>query len=240
MALVNSSMLEKVEVIKKINIIIPIFNEAKVIQVVLDELCKKSNWNIIIVNDGSIDNSMDICKKFPVTIIDHFENLGQGAALRTGIEYSLKNNSDILCTFDSDGQHKVTDLENMISLLINGDYDIVLGSRFLTKKSKMPFKRFLLLKAAKLFDNLFYSGWNFTDVHNGLRVFTNKAAHKLDLSADRMEHASLITKSVVVNRLKYAEFPVEIIYSQYSISKGQNFKSLVHLGFKLLKLKFTK
>jgi glycosyltransferase involved in cell wall biosynthesis len=223
---------------KNINVIVPVFNESKVIRLVLEELCKNPNWNIIIVNDGSFDNSMEVCKKFPVTIINHHDNLGQGAALRTGVEYSLKNNSDILCTFDSDGQHKVADLENMIRLLIDGDYEIILGSRFLTKKSKMPFKRFFLLKVAKLFDNLFFSGSNFTDVHNGLRVFTSNAAFKLDLSANRMEHASLITKSIVVNRLIFAEYPVEIIYSEYSISKGQNFKSLIQLGFKLLKLKF--
>ena len=226
--------------LKRIDVIIPIFNEDKVIQIVLDELCKMRNWNIIIVNDGSTDNSIEVCKKFPVIILNHSENLGQGAALRTGIEYSLKNNSDILCTFDSDGQHKVNDLEKMITLLIDGDYDIVLGSRFLSNKSKIPFKRLIMLKAAKLFDILFYSGWNFTDLHNGLRVFTNKAAYKLNLSANRMEHASLITESIVVNRLKYKEYPVEIIYSKYSVSKGQNFKNLIQLGFNLLKLKFIK
>jgi glycosyltransferase involved in cell wall biosynthesis len=226
--------------LKKIDVIIPIYNEEKVIQIVLDELCKMNNWNVIIVNDGSTDNSIDICKKFPVTILNHFENLGQGAALRTGIEHSLKNNTEILCTFDSDGQHKVNDLEKMITLLIDGDYDVVLGSRFLTKKSKIPFKRYVLLRLAKLFDILFYSGRNFTDLHNGLRVFTNKSAYKLNLSANGMEHASLITESIAVNKLKYTEYPVEIIYSKYSISKGQNFKNLIHLGYKLLKLKLTK
>jgi glycosyltransferase involved in cell wall biosynthesis len=217
-------------------IIIPFYNEEKILQFVLNQFKNKIGYKIILVNDGSTDNSIFICSNYKFTLLNHKNNLGQGAALRTGILYAIENNADIICTFDSDGQHKLTDLDNMIEKFKISKVDIILGSRFLNSNKLIPFKRKILLKFAIFFQFILIGG-KFTDVHNGLRVFSRSAALKLNLSADKMEHASFIISSILKNKLTYLEFPVEIIYTNYSINKGQKLPQIIKIGLNLLKLK---
>ena len=224
---------------KKIYVIVPVFNEEKVLKSVLDDLTANKLWEVIVVNDGSNDNSRNICNNYNIKIIDHIVNSGQGAAIRTGINYSIQNNADIICTFDSDGQHRVDDLQNMINLMLeNEKIDVVIGSRFINNVSKIPFRRKIALKFAVLFSKLVFGG-NFTDVHNGLRVFTNNSARKINLVSNRMEHASLISESISKQNMRFVEMPVDIIYSEYSISKGQKLKDIIMMGFKLLLIKIN-
>jgi glycosyltransferase involved in cell wall biosynthesis len=103
---------------KKIDIVIPFYNEEKVLDSVIKNLLKIKIWNLILVNDGSSDNSAFVASKFNVTLLNHSKNYGQGAALRTGVMYSLNNNSDYICTFDADGQHDVNDLLKMVDYII--------------------------------------------------------------------------------------------------------------------------
>ena len=223
---------------EKIDVIVPVYNESNVIESVLNNLCQYDYlYNIIIVNDGSTDCTNEICAKFPIKILQQEYNLGQGAALRLGINYSVNNNSDIICTFDSDGQHKVKDLLKMINILREKNFDVVLGSRFLNKNHNIPLKRVILLKFAIFFSNTLFGG-RFTDVHNGLRVFKTSVIHKIDLSADRMEHASFISRSIYENNLNFIEVPVDILYTNYSISKGQKLNDILKIGIRLIKIRF--
>lgn len=219
---------------KKIYVVVPVFNEDKVLKFVLDDLTSYNLWEVIVVNDGSNDNSRSICNNYNIKIIDHSVNSGQGAAIRTGINYAIRNNADIICTFDSDGQHRVEDLQNMINLMLeNEKIDVVIGSRFINNVSKIPFRRKIALKFAILLSKFIFGG-NFTDVHNGLRVFNNNSARKINLVSNRMEHASLISESITKYKMRFVEMPVDIIYSEYSISKGQKLKDIIMTGFKLL------
>ena len=123
----------------------------------------------------------------------------------------------------------------MLNTLIEGKYDIVLGSRFL-QENKIPLKKRILLKGGIIFTYILSQIW-LTDVHNGLRVMTADTAKKLDLQHDRMEHASEILDKIKVLNLKYKEVPVTIHYTDYSQAKGQSISNSINIAFKLISSK---
>ena len=219
---------------KKIYIVIPAYNEAIKIGSVIHSLQNSGYSNILIVNDGSIDNTKEIARQSGAEVLDHIINRGQGAALRTGIEYLKENfNPDIIVTFDADGQHKVEDIKNIIKPVLNKKVDITLGSRFLNKKSHIPILRKIILKLAVIFTR-FISHINITDTHNGFRALGKKAINNIQITQRGMEHASEIIDEIKKRNLIYQEVPVEIIYSNYSKNKGQKNSNFVKLGIKII------
>ena len=217
----------------KVYITIPLYNDEKMILKVIKSLQDKGYNNIVVVDDGSKDNGYEIVKKNTnVIVAKHIINRGQGAALQTGIEIALNKGAKYIVTFDSDGQHDVEDLDHMLETLVNGKYDIVLGSRFL-QENDIPLKKRILLKGAIIFTYLLSRIW-LTDVHNGLRAFTSETAKKLNIQHDRMEHASEILDKIKVLNLKYTEVPVTIHYTEYSMSKGQSIFNSINIAWKLI------
>ena len=205
----------------KIFIVIAAYNEEKAIAKVIDDLHNHGYQNIIVVDDGSQDKTAPVAELKGATVLKHIINRGQGAALRTGIEYALDQGADIIITFDADGQHQAKDIKNLIQPIINNEADIVLGSRFLgDTKSNVPFWRKLFLKAGALSFRLMF-GVKVTDSHNGFRALSRKAAQAIEITSDRMEHASQIIEEIAKKRLRYKEVPVTIIYTDYSKEKGQ-------------------
>lgn len=200
-------------------IIVPAYNEGQVIGGVLSELCTQFQ-NIVVVDDCSSDNTNDEARRFPVHFLSHPINLGQGAALQTGISYALQNGAEQIVTFDSDGQHCVSDIPRLIQSLER--FDVVLGSRFLEEglAEKLPSKRRVLLKCATWYTRL-STGLRLTDTHNGLRAFSRKAAQRIVITQNRMAHASQILQLIALNKLSYVEVPVTIKYTDYSLAKGQ-------------------
>ena len=200
-------------------IIVPAYNEEKVIQTTLEELLDSFS-NIIVVNDGSSDRTLSILNDLNVSVINHLINIGQGSALQSGITYALSMDARIIVTFDSDGQHKVSDVVDMVREMGKGDCDVMLGSRFLGNTEGMSKGRELLLKAAITFSNL-TSRIKLTDAHNGLRVMNRKAANCLNITQHGMAHASEVTQQFHNAGMRIAEHPVTIRYTEYSMSKGQ-------------------
>ena len=218
---------------KKINkhkdtyIIIPVFNEAKVVENVLKKIKKKFS-NIVCIDDGSTDNTFKILSSKKIFLLRHKINLGQGAALQTGIDFAKLRGAKYYITFDSDGQHNTQDALEMLQLIKNKNFDIILGSRFIKNNfnKKIPFLRKIILIMAIKISNLF-TNLKLTDTHNGLRVFNKKFANKLNIKLDGMSHPTDIMENIVKNNFKYIEYSTNIIYSKYSISKGQaNINSL--------------
>jgi len=199
-------------------IVIAAYNEGKSITKVISNLKNAGYNNVVVVDDGSKDNTFDIALNAGATVLRHILNRGQGAALKTGIDYSLKAGADIIVTFDADGQHRVEDLKPMISPVLSKKYDVTLGSRFL-RSVEMPFFRRLTLKIGVLVVWFFY-GANMTDAHNGFRVMNRKAAQTIDITSDRMEHASQIVEEICKKDLRYKEIPVVILYTNYSMQHG--------------------
>ena len=220
---------------KKIYILIPAFNEGGKIGSVLAELKNAGYENIFVVNDGSKDDTEKIAREAGAEVLNHIMNLGQGAALRTGLEYiNEKYSPDIIVTFDADGQHRIEDIAKIIEPIIKEDFDIVLGSRFLKNKTKMPVLRKIILKAGIIFTNLL-SNIKLTDTHNGLRALNKKAIDSIEITHRKMEHASDIIDEITKKKLRYKEVPVEIIYSEYSIGKGTNKNmDFIKIGIKMI------
>jgi glycosyltransferase involved in cell wall biosynthesis len=199
--------------------VIPAFNEATVIGGVVRELIAH-DLNVVVVDDGSSDETAGEARKAGAIALRHALNRGQGAALQTGIDYCLSHGARILVTFDADGQHRSDDIPRLVRPVLDGTVDVVLGSRFLGTTENMPLRRSVLLKLAVLFTRL-HSRARVTDVHNGLRVFSRTAATKIKISQDRMAHASELIDQIVGSGLSYQEVPVHVRYTEYSRAKGQ-------------------
>lgn len=201
-------------------VVVPAYNEAQSIGQVVGSL-RAEGYPVVVVDDGSTDETGNAARAAGAIVLRHDLNLGQGGALQTGILFCLESGAKWICTFDADGQHCVADVAKIWDCLVTRNLDIVLGSRFLGNSIGMQPARKLLLKAAILFTRL-HSGLKLTDAHNGLRMMTSQAASRLQLRQMRMAHASEFIDEVVRRDLRYCEFPVTILYTDYSKAKGQS------------------
>lgn len=200
-------------------VVVPAYNEGTVIGRAISGLRARFP-NVVVVDDGSEDATAVEALAAGAVVVPHPLNLGQGAALQTGIQYALMRGADFVATFDADGQHSVEDLWRMLEVLAGEPLDIVLGSRFLGRSEGISRGRAILLRAGVKFTN-FTTGVKLTDAHNGLRVMTRSAARRLHIGQDRMAHASELIAQIGKLGLRVREVPVTITYSAYSIAKGQ-------------------
>jgi len=218
---------------KTIFLIIPCYNEAGIIRETIATVIEKG-YSIIVVDDHSTDNTKELLKDVALIYIRHRLNMGQGAALQTGISVALKKGAEYLVTFDADGQHDVNDIDGMLQKLNERQLDIVLGSRFLPGAGgNVSALRMLLLKAA-CYLNYVFTGILLTDAHNGLRVMNRHAAKSIHLKENRMAHATEILTEIKKHGLKFGEFPVHIHYSGYSKKKGQSLLNSIRIFFDLV------
>jgi len=213
-------------------VIVPAFNEGTRILRVLDELIAVVE-NVVVVDDGSKDDTGLNVLTRPVWLITHPANLGQGAAIQTGIDFALARGAAYIVTFDADGQHRPQDIRALLSSLQRNEADFALGSRFLGSAKGMPISRHILLKLAVLFTRVL-SGVKLTDAHNGLRAMTRRGAASLQIRHNRMEHASEIIDQIKQCGLKCTEVPVQIRYTADTLSKGQRMSNAIGLGLRIL------
>ena len=214
-------------------IVVPAFNEDAIIRQVINDLCQL-NYQVIVVDDGSEIPVASQLNNLPVHILRHEVNLGQGAALQTGIEYALSNNAGYIVSFDADGQHQSADIDKMLQPLLDQEADITLGSRFITgSKHNMTSGRKILVKMGRWL-NYLLTGLLLTDAHNGLRAMNRKAASSIRITENRMAHATELLTEIKKNKLRYKEIPVTIHYTAYSKSKGQTAWSSFRIFFDLL------
>jgi glycosyltransferase involved in cell wall biosynthesis len=219
--------------VEDVFVIIPVYNEAPVIKGVVKDVLKKYP-KVVCIDDGSSDSSVAEIKETDAVLVSHPINLGQGAALQTGIEYSLQDPKiEYFITFDADGQHQLKDAEKMLNVLKQNNLDIVLGSRFLGNAKDISSLKKVVLKLAVKFTNK-TSGINLTDAHNGLRAFNRKVAENLRITNPDFSHASEIVEKIAGAKFKYREVPVTISYTQYSKSKGQSIFNAVNMGLDIL------
>jgi glycosyltransferase involved in cell wall biosynthesis len=213
-------------------IVVPAYNEARVIGAALRGL---SRWlpNVVVVDDGSSDATADIAFASGATVLTHAINLGQGAALQTGIEYALEQGATHVCTFDADGQHDPATIDVMLAALEDSGADVALGSRFRGAAIGMPPARRVVLQAAVAYTRV-QTGLEVSDAHNGLRMFTARGARACRVTQPGMAHASEILSSIAREKLAYVEVPTTVTYSEYSLAKGQNLGNSVKILFDLL------
>jgi len=211
-------------------IVIPAFNEASIIGDVISDV-RSVFPNVVCVDDGSRDDTADLAFAAGAHVVPHPVNLGQGAAIQTGVEYARgRPGARVFATFDADGQHQVKDVIRMIDRLDTDNVDLVVGTRFAgTVTHVPPLKRVILRAAAFLSPQSRSLG--LTDAHNGLRVFNRTVADALNLTMNGMSHAGEFIALAAENHWRVAEEPVEILYTDYSKSKGQPLLNGVNIVF---------
>lgn len=204
------------------------YNEATVVGTVIEGL-REVFPHVVCIDDGSTDGSQKIARDAGAVVVQHPINLGQGAALQTGLEFALQDPElDCIVTFDADGQHRVEDAQAMTQRIISGEAEVVLGSRFLDDRTKLSAAKRLVLRTAAIQSRL-STGMALTDAHNGLRAFSPKVAKGIHLQQNRMAHASELVHQLAEMKPHWVEQPVEIIYTEYSKSKGQSLLNSVNI-----------
>ena len=214
-------------------IVIPAYNEERKIGEVLENLKSEGYENIVVVDDGSKDNTSQIASKYDVNIIKHPINRGQGAALRTGTTYALNNNASIIVHFDADGQMRPEDISTLLHPIRTGKAEIAFGSRFLSKQSNIPILRKLFLKAGRVFMRVIY-GVSMTDPQSGFRALSATAAQQIQITQRGMAHCSEIIEEVHKKQIPFREVPVVIKYTEYSVKHGQSNLAAFQIAAKLL------
>ena len=212
-------------------IVVPAFNEAAVIGEVTADLRSVFD-HVVCVDDGSTDGTGEIALRAGAHLVRHPINMGQGAAIQTGVEYARKQpGANVFATFDADGQHRIKDVAAMIDRLAVGDVDVVIGTRFGRNDGGRPplLKRIVLRTAARLSRRGRRLG--LTDTNNGLRVFNKTVADGLDITMSGMSHANEIVMMIAENNWRVVEQPVEVLYTEYSRSKGQPLLNGVNIIF---------
>ncbi|MFH0814971.1 MAG: glycosyltransferase family 2 protein [Candidatus Falkowbacteria bacterium] len=203
-------------------IVVPAYNEEQRIKKVVELLLTKFQ-NVIVVNDGSKDNTGEEVKSLPIYYCEHAINLGQGAALKTGTELAIEFGADIVIHADADGQHRLEDIEKLVIELEKGNTDIAIGSRFLGLKSQIPKQKQIILWLARLFVRLFFR-IKITDPQSGLRAFRASpigasAWPKIKFNYDDFRHCTEILFLIKKNRLQFVEVPIKVNYDEYSCNK---------------------
>lgn len=202
-------------------IVVPAYNEAATIGPVVESLLALGYSHVCVVNDGSSDETGALALQAGAYVLEHVINIGQGAALQTGIDYALAHDAQYICTFDADGQHAAQSVSRLLDALDQSKADVALGSRFLGDQGSVPPARRALLRAALAFTRM-HARVKVTDTHNGLRAFTRRAARAIRIEQPQMAHASEILQKLGSSKLSYVEVPVEVEYTAHSRKKGQS------------------
>jgi glycosyltransferase involved in cell wall biosynthesis len=213
-------------------IVIPALNEASIIGDVIADVRAVFD-HVVCVDDGSCDDTGDVAWRAGAHVVSHPVNLGQGAAIQTGVEYArAQPGAAIFATFDADGQHRVKDLIRMIDRLSAEKADLVVGTRFADPGvvSSTPLVKRIVLRTVALLSPRGRK-LGLTDAHNGLRVFNKTVADGLNITISGMGHASEFIMLAYEKHWRVAEEPVEILYTEYSKSKGQPLLNGVNIIF---------
>lgn len=212
----------------RVCVVIPAYNEAAVIADVIGDVRRLFD-HVVCIDDGSLDETSVKAREAGAVVVRHPLNRGQGAALQTGLEWALQQQSfEAIVTFDADGQHRPEDAARMATFLIERGLDVVLGSRFAGAAYDMPRLKRLLLKAATVYTRI-TSGIPVTDTHNGLRALSPRGAAAMKFNHRGMAHASEVLQLISANRLSWAEYPVEVRYTEHSLAKGQSLWNSVNI-----------
>ena len=213
-------------------VIVPIYNEGDNLEFVIKDLRKYFD-NILVIDDGSIDKSFEILNELGVNFIQHCVNIGQGAAIDSGISYFLnQTNAEFIVTFDGDGQNEAKDADLMIKHAKLLNLSAVLGSRFKNQKYSMniPFLKKVTLKMATIYEKLFFN-IKLTDAHNGLRVINRKLIKDFiyPIKNSDMNHATEISYKICKSRYNFEEFPIKV---KYDNKRTQTPFNAINIAFK--------
>ena len=221
-------------------IILPAYNEGKVIKKTIEDIKKEGFKNIIVVDDGCKDNTVKEAESAGAIVVSHPINRGKGAATQTGIDAAKLLNADIIVTMDSDGQHNSKDIKKLVEPIEKGEADVVIGSRFLEENKEIPKARVMMNKIGNIVTYIFF-GAMATDSQSGFRSYSNKAANSIYSYMDRYEFESEMLGHIKKAKLKVTEVPIKVIYTEHSLNKykgdkvtGQSFTNGIRMVMRLI------
>lgn len=202
-------------------IALPAYNESSVITNVIESLRAEEYSNIVVIDDGSMDNTAQVVRSLGVPLVRLPINRGVGAAFRAAIQYAQYHNAENLVLMDADGQHYPEDIKGLFYTLQNSNADIIIGSRFLDSNYEhIPFIRRVYNKIANWITYL--GERNVTDSQSGFRILNQNAIQNLDLECDDYAVCSEMIWKAKRQGLQLKEAPIRVRYTEYSLSKGQN------------------
>jgi len=218
-----------------VTVVIPAHNEAAAIGDVISRIPKNIEGMqvvAIVVDDGSTDNTGQIARDFGAQVLRHVTNLGVGAATVSGLKAEQALDADVIVTIDGDGQHDPGEIERLVQCLLEGPFDVVIGSRILSPQG-MPLTRFM---ANLLLNALTFVAYRkiVSDSQSGFKVFSQAAANALNLRSAGYEICSEIIGEIYRKNLTYKSVPIKPVYTEYSRAKGQHFLNGVNLILGLL------
>lgn len=218
---------------RNVFIIVPAYNEDSVLPRTVRDLLTTGH-RVVVIDDGSTDDTAQI-RHFPIDYVRHAVNLGQGAALQTGMTYALMHGAVAAVHFDADGQHDVTQIRKVLEPLEAGAADVVFGSRFLREEDRanVPRIKRVFLRLGIIVSGTLSGMW-LSDTHNGFRGLSRKALECIQLRENGFAHATEILGQVRASKLRYTEVPVTVRYSDYSRAKGQSIWNSAAIVFDLL------
>lgn len=226
---------------KKIGIVIPAYNEGQVIGGVLSGLPRFVTYNneeipviAIVVNDGSRDNTAEqVHKHKDVILINHIMNSGAGAATRTGLEYARQSGCAYAITMDADGQHHPDDVVRLATEIMKDQSDLVIGSRFFDTTG-MPKRRIIGTRGLNVITFLLFGAW-VSDVQSGMKAFNARALEVIRFRSNHFAFCSEIVWLAHRNHLRIKEIPIKVIYTEYSLAKGQLGQSDITAGMRFVR-----
>ena len=201
----------------KIVIGIPAYNEEKNIGSIILKLKQKYD-KIIVCDDGSTDMTSSISTTLGAVVVKHKKNQGYGAAIRTIFDEFKKTDSDILVTFDADGQHKISEIESMVKPILENTADIVIGSRFLGKTIDLPKYRKIGIKTITGLTNAI-TGTKISDSQSGFRAYSKKTLNQISLIESGMGISTEILIKSSKKNMRIFEVPITILYSETTHSQ---------------------
>lgn len=216
--------------VEKIFIVIPAKDEATLIRPVIETTLALGFKNVVIVNDNSTDDTKEISLSYgeDITVLDHMINLGAGAATKTGIDYAVKKGAELICTIDADFQHNPKDLIPLLKCIEKQNVDLVIGSRFL-KRNGVPWSRLLFNMLGNVV-NYFVTGLVISDSQSGMKVMSRRFAENLTITYNGYEFCIEIIKNAKINKSNVYEYPIDVLYTEETMKKGQN----IYTGFEMV------
>ncbi len=205
----------------KILCVSPAYNEEKTVSKVVKGALKYTD-GVIVVDDGSTDNTYKAARKSGATVIRHHKNLGKGVALKTGFESALGMGADIVVVLDADAQHNPVEISKLLKAIKREDSDIVVGSRFLGDIKGMPRIRILSNTLTTMILRLFF-GLPITDSQSGFRAYKRRVLEKIEFSAPRFSAETEMLVDANRKGFKISEIKIQTVYGEEK-SKMRNFE----------------